>query len=151
MLLTVLVEDLGTSLEPDWLLEGDTVLCQQLGEDASQSSEHGPPGVDDLDLPAKSLELCKEMNRLAQLPHSRRRDNASPDQPSASGTNRPSTIPVAGEGLGVCGQTGCVPAVVTSELTAQVVGGDTLAEGTCRHRHTQVSIPVYLIQSTRFG
>ena len=57
VLLTVLVEDLGTSLEPYWLLEGDTVLCQQLGEDASQSSKHGPPGVDDLDLPTRGQVL----------------------------------------------------------------------------------------------
>ena len=60
-LLTVLVEDLGTSLEPDWLLEGDAVLCQQLGEDASQSSKHGPPGVDDLDLPAAWQFIIKQL------------------------------------------------------------------------------------------
>ena len=44
------------------------VLGEQLGGDAAQGAEHGPPGVDDLDLP------------------------------------------VAGEGLGVCGQSSCVPA-----------------------------------------
>ena len=38
---------------------------------------------------------------------------------------------IPGECLGVCGQTGCVPSVITSELSAQVVRGDTLAEGTC--------------------
>ena len=32
--LTVLVKDLGTSLEPDWLLEGDSVLGQQLRGEA---------------------------------------------------------------------------------------------------------------------
>ena len=55
--LTVLVEDLGTSLEPNGLLEADTVLCQQLREDASQSSQHSPPGVDDLDLPAREASV----------------------------------------------------------------------------------------------
>ena len=49
--LTVLVKDLGTSLEPDWLLEGNTVLGQQLGGEASQGSKHGPPGVNHLNLP----------------------------------------------------------------------------------------------------
>lgn len=44
------------------------VLGEQLGGDAAQGAEHGPPGVDNLDLP------------------------------------------VAGEGLGVCGQSSCVPA-----------------------------------------
>ena len=33
--LTVLVEDLGASLEPHWLLEGHTVAGQQLWGDAS--------------------------------------------------------------------------------------------------------------------
>ena len=41
------------------------------------------------------------------------------------------TRSIPGECLGVCGQTGCVPSVVASELSAQVVRGDTLAEGTC--------------------
>ena len=49
--LTIFVEDLGTSLEPDWLLEGDTVSSQQLRGDATQSTKHGPPGVDHLNLP----------------------------------------------------------------------------------------------------
>ena len=40
------------------------------------------------------------------------------------------TQDIPGECLGVCGQTGCVPSVVASELAAQVVRGDTLAEGT---------------------
>jgi hypothetical protein len=45
------LEDLGTGLEPDGLTEGDAVLGQQLGGDAAQSAEHGPAGVDHLDLP----------------------------------------------------------------------------------------------------
>ena len=53
--LTILVKDLGTSLEPDWLLEGDTVSGQQLRGDASQSTKHGPPGVDHLNLPVPVL------------------------------------------------------------------------------------------------
>ena len=32
-------------------------------------------------------------------------------------------LTVAGEGLGVCGQTGCVPPIVTRELAVQVVRG----------------------------
>ena len=35
-------------------MKGDTVSGQQLGGDASQSSKHGPPGVDDLDLPVRA-------------------------------------------------------------------------------------------------
>ena len=46
---------------------------------------------------------------------------------------------IPGECLGVCGQTGCVPSVVTSELAAQVVRGDTLAEGTCTNRCLEVT------------
>ena len=49
-------------------------------------------------------------------------------------------VPVAGEGLGVCGQTGCVPAVVTSELSAQVVRGHTLAEGACRDQTIEMPV-----------
>lgn len=41
---------------------------------------------------------------------------------------------IPGECLWVCGQTGCVPSVVTSELAAQVVRGDTLAEGSYKER-----------------
>ena len=48
---------------------------------------------------------------------------------ATGGVCTPDGIP--GEGLGVSGQTGCVPAIVSGKLTAQVVGGDTLAEGTC--------------------
>jgi hypothetical protein len=40
-------------------------------------------------------------------------------------------LPVLGEGLGVSGQTGSVPAVVTGELASQVGGGVALAEGAC--------------------
>ena len=43
-----------------------------------------------------------------------------------------------GECLGVSGQTGCVPAIVSGELSAQVVGGDTLAEGSCSKRRNCV-------------
>jgi hypothetical protein len=38
-------------------------------------------------------------------------------------------LPVAGEGLGVGGQTGSVPAVVTGELASQVAG--LVGEGAC--------------------
>jgi hypothetical protein len=41
-------------------------------------------------------------------------------------------LPVLGEGLGVCGQTSSVPAIVTGELAGQVGGGVTLAEWACR-------------------
>lgn len=36
------------------------VLGEQLGGDAAQSSKHGPPGVDDLDLPVagEGLGVC---------------------------------------------------------------------------------------------
>jgi hypothetical protein len=44
-------QDLRTSLEPDGLGEGDAaILGQQLGGHAPQSSQHGPAGVDDLNL-----------------------------------------------------------------------------------------------------
>ena len=35
---------------PDSLAKLDAVLCEQLRGHAAQSSEHGPPGVDDLNL-----------------------------------------------------------------------------------------------------
>jgi hypothetical protein len=40
-------------------------------------------------------------------------------------------LPVAGEGLGVSRQAGGVPAVVSRELTVQVVGGGALRQGAC--------------------
>ena len=40
-------------------------------------------------------------------------------------------LPVLGEGLGISGQTSCVPSVVSGELAGQVGGGVTLAEGAC--------------------
>jgi len=43
-------EDLRASLKPDGLTELGAVLGKELGEDAPQSTEHGPPGVDDLKL-----------------------------------------------------------------------------------------------------
>jgi hypothetical protein len=42
-------EDLGAGLEPHRLAEGDGV-GQQLRGDAPQRAEHGPAGMDDLDL-----------------------------------------------------------------------------------------------------
>ncbi|KAL6206820.1 hypothetical protein ACLB2K_024066 [Fragaria x ananassa] len=45
-----LAEDLGSGLEPHCLAELDTVAGQELGEDAPESSEHGPPGVDHFEL-----------------------------------------------------------------------------------------------------
>ena len=79
-------EDLGTGLEPHRLAELHTVLGQELWGHAPESTEHGPAGVDDLELA------------------------------------------VAGEGLGVGGESGGVPAVVTRELTSEV-GGGVLGEG----------------------
>ena len=74
-------ENLGSGLEPHGLAELDAVLGQELGSDAPESAEHGPAGMDDLELA------------------------------------------VAGEGLGVGGEPGGVPAVVASELTGQVRRG----------------------------
>ena len=71
-------EDLGAGLEPDGLAELDAVAGEQLGEDAAEGAEHGPPGVDHLELA------------------------------------------VLGEGLGVGGEPGGVPAVVAGELASQV-------------------------------
>ena len=45
-----LLEDLGTGLPPHGLAEGPAVLGYQLGHDAAEGAEHGPAGVDDLDL-----------------------------------------------------------------------------------------------------
>ena len=67
-------EDLGAGLEPHGLAKGGAA-GQQLGGDAAQGAQHGPAGVDHLDLA------------------------------------------VAGKGLGVRGQAGGVPPVVTGELT----------------------------------
>ena len=43
-------EDLGPGLEPHGLAELDAVAGQQLWEDAAEGAEHGPPGVDHLQL-----------------------------------------------------------------------------------------------------
>jgi hypothetical protein len=43
-------------------------------------------------------------------------------------------LPVLGEGLGISGQTGSVPAVVTSKLASQVGGGVALGEGACERK-----------------
>ena len=43
-------EDLGPGLEPHGLAELDAVAGQQLREDAAKGAEHGPPGVDHLQL-----------------------------------------------------------------------------------------------------
>ena len=50
---------------PDSLAKLDAVLCEQLGGHAAQSSEHGPPGVDDLDLaiPAPADKRVTTMQR----------------------------------------------------------------------------------------
>ena len=94
------LEDLGTSLEPHGLTEGDAVLGQQLGGDAAQGAQHGPAGMDHL--------------QLAE----------------------------ATEGLGVSGQTSGIPAIVAGELTVQVGGGVTLAEGACKDaEEIDVSVP----------
>jgi hypothetical protein len=44
-------EDLGAGLEPDGLAELDAVAGEELGEDAAERAEHGPPAVDHLKLP----------------------------------------------------------------------------------------------------
>ena len=44
------MQECGREGAPDGLAELDAILCEQLGGDAAQSSEHGPPGVDHLDL-----------------------------------------------------------------------------------------------------
>ena len=78
-----LLEDLGAGLEPDSLAKvGDAVALQQLGGDAAQGAQHGPAGVDHLQLA------------------------------------------VAGKGLGVGGQAGGVPAVVTGELACGQGAGE---------------------------
>ncbi|CAA7388504.1 unnamed protein product [Spirodela intermedia] len=46
-----LAEDLRAGLEPDGLSELDAVASEQLREDAAEGAEHGPAGVDDLQLP----------------------------------------------------------------------------------------------------
>ena len=43
-------EDLGPGLEPHGLAELDAVAGQQLREDTAEGAEHGPPGVDHLQL-----------------------------------------------------------------------------------------------------
>jgi hypothetical protein len=44
-------QDLGAGLEPHGLAEADAaVLGEELGGEAAQGAEHGPPGVDHLDL-----------------------------------------------------------------------------------------------------
>ena len=45
-----LAEYLGPGLEPHGLSELDAVAGQKLREDAAEGAEHGPPGVDDLQL-----------------------------------------------------------------------------------------------------
>ena len=85
---TTVCEDLGASLEPNSLAEGDTgVLLQDLGEDAAERAEHGPASVDQLGLAVSS------------------------------------------ESLGVGGETGGIPAVVTGELTGEVGRNIALGEG----------------------
>ena len=66
------------------------VLGEHLGGNAAQGAEHGPPGVDDLDLP------------------------------------------VAGEGLGVCGQSSCVPACRQIIISLQCLLPSCLQIQVCR-------------------
>ncbi|KAJ6920863.1 hypothetical protein NC651_014441 [Populus alba x Populus x berolinensis] len=63
---STLAEDLGSSLEPNSLTELDTVAGQELGEDASQSSKHGPPGMDDFKLTVlgKGLWVSREASSV---------------------------------------------------------------------------------------
>lgn len=96
---TTVGEDLGASLEPDSLAERDTVLGQDLREDAAESAQHSPASVDD---------LC---------------------------------LAVTLERLGVSGETSGIPAVVTRELTGQVVGGRAIgvrAEPLCAVRAVEL-------------
>ena len=48
----------------------------------------------------------------------------------------------AAEGLGISGQTSCVPAVVAGELTGQVGGGVTLGEGACITIQAEVRVSI---------
>ena len=43
-LVTIIVKDLGSGLEPDWFLEVDaSCVAQELREDTSKGSQHSPP------------------------------------------------------------------------------------------------------------
>ncbi|KAK2987242.1 hypothetical protein RJ640_001758, partial [Escallonia rubra] len=55
-------ENLGSSLEPHCLAELDTIAGQQLGEDASKGSKHGPSGVNHLELTVlgESFWVCRK-------------------------------------------------------------------------------------------
>ena len=85
----IIGEDGGTGLEPDGGITeiGGTVVLEELGGQATQGTQHGPAGVDDLD------------------------------------------FAVLGESLGVSGETGGVPAVVSGVFTLEVRGDVALREG----------------------
>ncbi len=65
---TVISEDGGTGLEPDTGIRegGRAVVGQQLRDNASQSSEHGPTSVDNLGLPVpgEGLRVSGETGRV---------------------------------------------------------------------------------------
>ena len=65
---TSLCKDSGACLEPNSLLELNTILCQQLGDDAPQGTKHGPSCMNDFNFPVPAVE------RVA-------RQNQGPDQP----------------------------------------------------------------------
>ena len=143
----VRAEDLSAGLEPDGLAEGDAVLGKQLWGHAAQGTEHGPPGVDDLDLAVAAAQAhaesvqggchnCRRGETEVDILHD------SKERPIEQGIDAPiyvahkyrmtkwqvccaqrgleGRVSSPSEGLGVGGQTGGVPAVVTGELTLQV-------------------------------
>eukprot|EP00850_Spirogloea_muscicola_P020833 SM000228S07373 [mRNA] locus=s228:31896:32714:- [translate_table: standard] len=102
-------EDLGAGLPPDGLAEGGAVLGEELGSEAAEGAEHGPPGVDDLD----SEQTCRH------LVHA----NPNSSYLTCNHCKIRMThlkLTVLGEGLGVSGEAGGVPAVVTGVLAGQV-------------------------------
>ena len=65
---SVISEDRGSGLEPDGRVAevGNSVVLEQLRDEASQGSEHGPTGVDDLELPVlgKGLRIGRESSGI---------------------------------------------------------------------------------------
>lgn len=66
---TAFREDLRSSLEPDGLAELDTILLEDLGEDAPEGTEHGPPAVDDFKLTVlgERLGVCRQTSSVPAI------------------------------------------------------------------------------------
>ncbi|KAI6697158.1 hypothetical protein NL676_017277 [Syzygium grande] len=61
---SALAEYLCTSLKPNRLAELDPIAGQELGEDAPEGAEHGPPRMDDLELAVSwQREWAKNLTR----------------------------------------------------------------------------------------